>query len=107
MLATTALPPAIPMRNAVTTASVPNPAEVLAEEAKAQLAATNVGDMMQHVPEEHRATFVSSMNQENESIQQLVDMAEDFPDDPFLQMQLRNAMIRQRMLQETPSRWNQ
>jgi hypothetical protein len=101
------MPPAIPMRDAVTTASDPNPVLALAEQAKAQLAATNVSDMVQRVPEEHRATFVSSLNQENESIQQLVDAAEDFPDDPFIQMQLRNALIRQRMLQETPSRWNQ
>jgi hypothetical protein len=107
VLAFRPMPPAIPMRDAVTSSSNPNPVLALAQQAKQQLADTNVNDVVQRVPEEHRATFVSSLNQENESIQQLVDVAEDFPDDPFIQMQLRNAMIRQRMLQETPSRWNQ
>ena len=107
VIAARALPPAIPMRDAVTTASEPNPALALAKEAEDQMAATDVNEMVQRVPEEHRATFVSSWNRENESIQQLVGVVQEFPDDPFLQMQLRNALVRQRMLQETPSRWNQ
>lgn len=107
MLVARPLPPSIPLRDAVTTASEPNPAETLARQAEDQLAANDVNEMVQRVPEEHRATFVSSWNRENESIQQLMGVVQEFPDDPFLQMQLRNALVRQRMLQETPSRWNQ
>jgi hypothetical protein len=97
--------PAIPMRDAVTVASIPDPGEVLREQAQAQLNSTSVSDVVRAVPEEHRATFASSMSQEQDSIQQLMIAVEQFPDDPFLQMQLRNALVRQRMLQEAQSRW--
>jgi hypothetical protein len=99
------LAPAIPMRDAVTVASDPNPGATLRQEAEAQLAATNVSDVVGNVPEEHRATFASSLSQEHDSIQQLMDAVQQFPDDPFLQFQLRNALVRQRMLQEAQSRW--
>lgn len=99
------LVPAVPLRDAVTVASNPDPAATLTRQAEAQLAATSVSDVVRSVPEEHRATFASSMSLENDSIHQLMDAVQEFPDDPFLQLQLRNALVRQRTLQEAQSRW--
>jgi hypothetical protein len=67
----------------------------------------DVQDLAQRVSEEHRATFVSTWNQMNSSVQQLSDFLQAHPDDPFLRSQLMNAVQQRKHLWETYVRWEE
>jgi hypothetical protein len=67
----------------------------------------NVMELAQRVPPEHREVFVSSWNQVNSSIQQMNDFLQEHPDDPFVPMQLRDAIHQREHLRETLVRWEQ
>jgi len=58
-------------------------------------------ELIDRVPEEHRATFVSNWNQVNSSIQNLQTFIEAHPDDPFAPPQLMNAFQQREYLMQS------
>jgi hypothetical protein len=67
----------------------------------------DVTELAQRVPPEHREVFVSSWNQVNSSIRQMNDFLQEHPEDPFVPMQLRDAIHQREHLRETLVRWEQ
>jgi hypothetical protein len=61
----------------------------------------SVESMIARVPEEHRATFVSTWHQVNSSIDNLQTFIESHPEDPFAPQQLMNAFQQREHLRET------
>ena len=85
-----------PQKTAVAVANVPTPA---GDEAFRQL--------VDKIPAEKRATYVTQFDRVNSSIEQLTTFAQEHPEDPFAQGQLFNAYEHRERLWETMVKWEE
>ena len=86
----------VPQETAVASAKVPSRAE---DEAFRQL--------VDKIPAEKRATYVTQFDRVNSTIQQLTTFAQEHPEDPFAQGQLFNAYEHRERLWETMVKWEE
>ncbi len=95
--------PSIPMVDAVTAANLQvaqiNPTET-------EIAATDIDQMAASIPEEHRATMVSTWRDEVSAYRNLSDFIDLHPEDPFLRGQLMNSQQRLELIMEKFASWN-
>ena len=86
----------VPQKTAVALAKMPSPA---GDEAFRQL--------VDKIPAEKRATYVTQFDRVNSSIEQLTTFAQEHPGDPFAQGQLFNAYEHRERLWETMVKWEE
>lgn len=85
-----------PQKTAVALAKMPSPA---GDEAFRQL--------VNKIPPERRATYVTQFDRVNSSIEQLTTFVQEYPGDPFAQEQLFNAYEHRERLWETMVKWEE
>ncbi|MSO19613.1 MAG: hypothetical protein EXQ56_03990 [Acidobacteria bacterium] len=95
--------PSIPMVDAVTAA---NSQVAQISPTETEIAATDIDQMAASIPEEHRATMVSTWHDEVSTYRNLSDFIGLHPEDPFLRGQLMNSQQRLELIMEKFASWN-